>query len=298
MNLIIGVIPTCCSGLRSYPFFIDMKYCVYKIINTLNDKYYIGVTSIQRFNNGYYGSGKLIKRAVRKYGTDNFNKMILHEFDDEDRAYERERQIVDDTLVNNDKCYNLIEGGGHPPKLFGEMNPNFGRDQSGENNPMYGKNHSEYTKNKISKSKVGQQLGVPKPDGFGKKVSEARKGMAFSETHRKNLSIANKKRNVKTCPHCGKSSTHNMKRFHFDNCKVVNPDAKSEYKKGNWIGHIKVTDTEGMVTVYESASHITRELGADTMSVLKHAKNCTAYTRGKYKGWKFELIVNKEYEQS
>ena len=180
MNLIIGVIPTCCSGLRNYPFFVDMKYCVYKIVNTLNDKYYIGVTSIERFNKGYYGSGKLIKLAVKKYSEECFKRIILYKFDDEDRAYQRERQIVNGNLVKDAKCYNLVEGGGHPPKLFGERNPNYGKDMSGENNPRFGKPLSPETIEKISKTwfqsdQEGFWLGKRRCDETKQKISETLK---------------------------------------------------------------------------------------------------------------------------
>lgn len=39
---------------------------IYKLTNKLNDKIYVGMES--RCRNSYYGGGKLIKLAIKKYG--------------------------------------------------------------------------------------------------------------------------------------------------------------------------------------------------------------------------------------
>lgn len=48
---------------------------IYLTINQINGKIYIGQTSINKTN--YIGSGKLLKKAINKYGKDNFIKIIL-----------------------------------------------------------------------------------------------------------------------------------------------------------------------------------------------------------------------------
>lgn len=48
---------------------------VFKIINLINSKIYIGKSSNNR--SCYYGSGRAIKAAIEKYGKDNFKKEIL-----------------------------------------------------------------------------------------------------------------------------------------------------------------------------------------------------------------------------
>ena len=49
---------------------------IYKTTNLVNNKVYIGRKNGE-FNPDYFGSGKLIKRALLKYGTDNFKVEFL-----------------------------------------------------------------------------------------------------------------------------------------------------------------------------------------------------------------------------
>jgi hypothetical protein len=165
------------------PFFIlTMEYCVYKITNLLNERFYIGVTSIDRFNNGYFGSGKLIRRAVKKYGKENFDRCILRKFELESDAYDYEREIVNSEAVENPNCYNMVEGGGHPPKLYGSKNPSFGKDLSGPNHPNYRKRPPDDVIERIRLSGTLYETGHPgwwvgktRDEGVREKISKTLK---------------------------------------------------------------------------------------------------------------------------
>ena len=69
-----------------------MKYIVYKTTNTINGKYYIGAHRTDNLNDGYVGSGVGLKRAIEKYGKENFVTETLHTLRTEDEMYAKEKQ--------------------------------------------------------------------------------------------------------------------------------------------------------------------------------------------------------------
>lgn len=68
------------------------------------------------------GSGKLIVRAIKKYGIENFKKEILHVFDNEIDMNNKEKEIVTEEYCKRKDTYNLCPGG-HGG--FGYINANF-----------------------------------------------------------------------------------------------------------------------------------------------------------------------------
>lgn len=85
-----------------------MHYLVYQIINKLNGKYYIGVHRTKNIDDGYMGSGALIKRAIEKHGIENFTKTILFDCASAEEMFEHERELVD---PSDSMSYNMKAGG-------------------------------------------------------------------------------------------------------------------------------------------------------------------------------------------
>jgi len=101
---------------------------VYKITNNRNGKYYIGIHSTNDINDGYMGSGTLLKRIQLKEGIGNFTKMILFDYRKRKTALKKERELVGSAQVRDSKCYNLTVGGGSPlTSTKSQIKPKFAR---------------------------------------------------------------------------------------------------------------------------------------------------------------------------
>lgn len=106
----------------------EYKYhIIYKTTNKINGKIYVGLHSTDNLEDGYLGSGWVLKQAIKKHGRDNFTREILLVLTSRDEAREIEAMLVDEIFANRHDTYNLEIGG------MGV------EDQWGENNPMYGK---------------------------------------------------------------------------------------------------------------------------------------------------------------
>jgi group I intron endonuclease len=133
---------------------------IYKTTNNINGKIYIGQD--KNNNPSYYGSGKKLLSAIKKYGKENFTKEILEECVNED--YLNEREIFWISYYNSrDRHigYNISEGGK-------EGDRNIGQDiaKSGIYNywvEKYGKVEADKRRElKIQKiRKHNQEIGTP-----------------------------------------------------------------------------------------------------------------------------------------
>lgn len=88
-----------------------MFYTVYRITNLINEKVYVGKHKTENLNDDYFGSGKLIKHAILKYGKENFKKDILFVFDNPADMDAKEAEIVNEEFVACENTYNLMLGG-------------------------------------------------------------------------------------------------------------------------------------------------------------------------------------------
>jgi hypothetical protein len=124
----------------------NKKYnIVYRTQNLINGKEYIGFHQTDNIDDGYLGSGKLLKRAVEAHGPENFEREIIAVFDCKEDALALEKELVNEEYVGRRDTYNVAIGGG-ACILYGE------------NNGFYGKTHTKETREKISRNNTGKSV--------------------------------------------------------------------------------------------------------------------------------------------
>ena len=119
---------------------------IYKITNLETGLIYIGQKhSLKFLKNSYLGGGKLIRRAVEKYGKDKFKVELIEKISSKEEMDEREIYWISFYKATDKNVgYNISNGG------------NVNRAMSGEHNPFYGKTFDEETLKKLSKSHSGK----------------------------------------------------------------------------------------------------------------------------------------------
>jgi hypothetical protein len=90
----------------------EKKYnYIYKTTNLLNEEYYYGMHSTNNLEDGYIGSGTRLKRCIKKYGIENFKVDLLYFFSDRESLIQKEIEIVNEDILKDSKCLNLMKGG-------------------------------------------------------------------------------------------------------------------------------------------------------------------------------------------
>lgn len=172
-----------------------MLYTIYRVTHLESGKCYIGKHQTENPNDGYMGSGQLIRRAVKKHGSSAFTKKVLHVFDTEEEMNAMEAELVTEEFCSRNDTYNLCPGGNggwgyvnasvwteesrkihnarvSPVKQFtkeqrsayGSLGIGFSnnwkvRNQKYDGGLFKGKSHSKITKEKMSKSHLGKHDG-------------------------------------------------------------------------------------------------------------------------------------------
>jgi hypothetical protein len=191
-----------------------MFYLLYKITNLINEKIYVGIHRTENKDDGYMGSGKYIRMAIKKYGKENFKKEILLEFESSEAMVDAEKAIVNEEFVTRRDTYNCELGGAggkiwtkelrekmsqsqkerfkrNPEAWVGSRNwpeekrkalgQKISKLTQGENNPMYGKHNKDH-------------MTPEAYEQYCENISKANKGKVRTDEHKKNYSNAAKQR--------------------------------------------------------------------------------------------------------
>ena len=179
----------------------EKKYhYLYKTTNLINGKFYIGMHSTDDLNDGYLGSGTYLWYSIKKHGKENFKIKIIEFFKTRKELSEREKELVNEDLLNESLCMNLKPGGQNPP-LFGKYNGFYGKKRTKEHkekmldgllkklkDPIFNKLRND----KISKINKGRDNGKWK----NRKHKETSKQLMKEKAK---LRIGNKNSQFETC---------------------------------------------------------------------------------------------------
>ena len=141
-------------------------YTIYKITNLVNDKIYIGKHQTSNPYDEYFGSGKLIKKAIKKYGKSNFIKEVLFIFENASEMDNKEKELITDEFVANKNTYNMGVGG--------EGGPHF-----------KGKRHSESTKKILKEKRMSQGKNILSDEGRKRIIRSNKTRVIRQETKEK-----------------------------------------------------------------------------------------------------------------
>ena len=174
-------------------------YKIYKYTNVITGKVYIGQTSKsleeRAQNNGlnYRGSRRFYE-AICDYSRDSFEPEILEEVETAEEANEREIYYIKlFNSTNPEDGYNIGLGGDNhvvseeTRKIISQKAKERYKDPT--KNPMYGRKHTEETKQKQRECKLGQLNPM-----FGRKWTEKQK--AGCGTKGKHLNLTDEQRDV------------------------------------------------------------------------------------------------------
>ena len=84
---------------------------IYKTTCQVTGKFYVGMHSTDNLEDGYLGSGKILKYSVNKHGDENHIKEILEFLPSREALKLREKEIVDESLLVHPLNMNLKYGG-------------------------------------------------------------------------------------------------------------------------------------------------------------------------------------------
>ena len=130
---------------------------VYVTVNKINKKKYIGQHKCSTEKDGYLGTGKTLKKAIKKYGKNNFTRKTLYRAESPEELDKMEIAFISAfRATERNDYYNIAEGGATNRTMRGANNPFYG--VTGPAHPCYGRKHTKNELRRMSESQKGKTL--------------------------------------------------------------------------------------------------------------------------------------------
>ena len=222
---------------------------IYITTNLINNRIYVGQHKHTNYDNTYYGSGKLIRRAIDKYGLENFTNEVLETAENLEELCQKEIFWINKKhSLSKYGNYNLLKGG-----QFGDITYGMSQEEYAEHcAKMAGKNNGMY--------KSGER-GIH-PKGF--------KG----HHHDENFSEIMHNRMSGSSNPMFKVSSNSFKNGHPKGFKGHHHDETTVWKHSK---HLEITLPNGTVVTSDNLSKFCREYNIPRTIVDKVIKSGEKY---------------------
>lgn len=240
-----------------------MNQGIYKIINVVNNKFYVGsAVNLRKRKSRHFSelrTGKHKNRhllaAWNKYGEQAFVFAVVEEVEDRALLLEAENRWLKEH-VGKDYCYNIGTDATAPALgMVGELSPTWGYKHTEEAREQIGVHSRGRAHTPESREKIRQFLiGKPKSAEIRAKISATLSGAGN--------------------PNYGKPRSDGF---------------KAKVSKA-----IEAIDPNGVVTLYPSIVALREALGLKPTTVNRAVKSERPLTRGPYKGWVFRYKHRSE----
>ena len=258
-----------------------MSHYTYMVTNKINGKVYVGSHSWKNegIDKNYYGSGTAIKRAVKKYGKENFQVEVLYYYDTVEECRKDEERILTEYNVRDcPHSYNLKNSA--MGMSSEDVTEEFRKKMS---QAMKRVAASEEFRRKLSQANKGKTLS----EEHKQKISQAHKGKTFSEEHRKKLSQAMKGKAA--------SDEHRQKLSRALKGRTLSAEHRkklSRARKNIMTPIVAIQKDTGKIRMFESQLECSRVLGVYPVHIhnclkgrqktckgyiIKHLKRCSMY---------------------
>jgi hypothetical protein len=264
--------------------FIEIKnkmkkyYTVYKIRNSINSKEYIGFHSTNDLKDGYMGSGKLIKKAIEKYGIGAFDKEYLAIFDNKESAEALEKELVNLEYVMGENTYNLSIGG-NVTILYGELNGFYGRKHTKETKSLISKANTGYVHTSEAKQKISESSKLKwLNEDYRKKITDGLK--SYWANLSEDSKIAHNSKISVSLTNVNKSEEHKKNlsiskiKFHVN----MNQSEKDDFYKMVWTDEHKSKISESLKGKTKTKDHIDK-INKNPEKIRKTAEKHRGMTR-------------------
>jgi group I intron endonuclease len=248
---------------------------IYMTKNLINGKSYVGQQSTN--DEIYLGSGKILKRAIVKYGVENFKKEIIEECLTREELNKREIYWIKKLKPD----YNIHEGGyggynefavrvnkKRKGKTWEEIYSPDGLEKmrsierKGKNNGFYGKTHTEETKKLNAEQARKMHTGSKRSEESKLRISIALKN---SKKHKE--AMGSKEVREKISKSVSKVLVEQWKDPHYR--ENIMKGRKKYYKENP---KVKKEDLERLLTTDKSVTEIIYELGVSIPTYYKYKK--------------------------